>query len=237
MVPRCRGAPLPRRDQEIEQRPPLPAARCYHRQGALGKATPRLATCPEAPLAPPHGRPQGPLRPVLVGSTPSTRANAHSAGHHFVSSRHNPAALRSGLASPCRSSRSSRAWSGISRRCNSGRSCPAEAPPPRIGVRQSPVRPARHRPREFAYTGRPRQGAAIRRRLGQALTTAGVLVDPPVGSWVLFVTSTFGRGPRRRSCGGLALSSGHPTQLRLPCQGRAFRSLWGRLGLTRRTKP
>src|SRR5215213_5333457 len=29
---------------------------------------------------------------LLVGSTPSTRAQVHSAGHHFVSSRHNPAA-------------------------------------------------------------------------------------------------------------------------------------------------
>jgi len=56
---------------------------------------------------------------LLVGSTPTIRAKVHSAGHHFVSSRHNAAALRSGFSCPRRSSRPSRAWSGISRRCNS----------------------------------------------------------------------------------------------------------------------
>src|SRR5207237_7889110 len=39
---------------------------------------------------------------LLVGSTPSTRAKVHSARHHFLSSRHNPAALRSALSSPRR---------------------------------------------------------------------------------------------------------------------------------------
>src|SRR3954454_4790914 len=63
-----RSAPLPCREegwgrsslkcrlacghQEVQQRPPLPAARCYHRQQALGKATPRLAVCPETALPP-----------------------------------------------------------------------------------------------------------------------------------------------------------------------------------------
>src|SRR5204862_4661956 len=42
--------------------------------------------------------------------------------HHFLSSRHKAAALRSGFSCPQRSSRPTRARSGISRRRNSGRS-------------------------------------------------------------------------------------------------------------------
>ena len=34
---------------------------------------------------------------LFVGPTPSTRANVHSAGHHFWSCRHSPAAFQSGL--------------------------------------------------------------------------------------------------------------------------------------------
>ena len=94
----------------------------HHRQQPLGKPTARLAVRPEAALAPQHRRPQGPLRHIVRRLHPSTRAKVHSAGHHFVSSRHSAAALRSGFSCPRRSSRPSRAWSGISRRRNSWRS-------------------------------------------------------------------------------------------------------------------
>ncbi len=58
----------------------------------------------------------------LVGSTPSTRAKVHRAGHHFGSCRHSAAAFPSGLSWPRRSSRASRAWSGTSRPRNCRRS-------------------------------------------------------------------------------------------------------------------
>src|SRR3954467_7994999 len=37
---------------------------------------------------------------LLVGSTPSSRAKVHSAGHHWLSSRHSAAALGSGCSCP-----------------------------------------------------------------------------------------------------------------------------------------
>src|SRR5215212_3300956 len=40
---------------------------------------------------------------LFVGSTPPTRAKVHSAAHHLVSSRHNPAALWSAFSCPRRS--------------------------------------------------------------------------------------------------------------------------------------
>jgi len=112
---------LTRGHQEVQQPPSLLAAGCYHCQKPLGKPTTSFTVRSETALAPRHRRSQRARRPI-IGRLHAFRANVHGAGQHFVNSRHNPAILRSGLSWPRRNCHPSRAWSGTSRRRNSGRS-------------------------------------------------------------------------------------------------------------------
>src|SRR5262249_54832819 len=59
-----------RSDEELQQAPSLLTTGHHEGQQPLGKSTPRLASGPEAALAPQHGRPQGPLGYIVGGLDP-----------------------------------------------------------------------------------------------------------------------------------------------------------------------